>query len=178
MEWFIPHKALKDFHHQSLFFLCLHSKVLLLLPYSPLFHTSPFGILSPYSSSSSLLIIHTDLVPALPMFGDDSFKHLYLRQASIFNSIIYIYIYTSSLIDKKKLGKLELSMPATTISLCDSSFTSSLIVEGVSLFFNFPLLLVLDNIQGFPSSVTADYLPFQIWDSLQVSSYSMKNHGN
>jgi len=32
------------------------------------------------------------------------------------------------------------------------------------LFF----LVVIDNIQGFPSSVTPDYVPFQIWDLLQV----------
>lgn len=32
------------------------------------------------------------------------------------------------------------------------------------LFF----LVIIDNIQGFPSSVTPDYVPFQIWDLLQV----------
>lgn len=38
-----------------------------------------------------------------------------------------------------------------------------LYVKRVSLF-----LVIIDNIQGFPSSVTPDYVPFQIWDLLQV----------
>lgn len=44
-------------------------------------------------------------------------------------------------------------------------------------FFKFVFRYLFVFMQGFPSSVTADYVPFQIWDSLQVtitSSYVYK----
>lgn len=39
---------------------------------------------------------------------------------------------------------------------------------GVLLKNNTDLCFHFFSLQGFPSSVTPDYVPFQIWDSLQV----------
>lgn len=89
------------------------------------------------------------------------FTHVWTRLLQAFVPEASFYFFSNSIYSLKK-KKMNICTYTTTILLCTCSFHSS-------FYKGFLFFLVFYNIQGFPSSVTADYVPFQIWDSLQVT---------
>lgn len=88
------------------------------------------------------------------------FTHVWRRLLQAFVPEASFYFYSASSLRNEK--RIEI-LYATSILSCACSLSSSLL-KRVSVF-----VVVVDNIQGFPSSVTADYVPFQIWDLLWVN---------